>query len=709
MTGQPRTLGRIGTFVSGVVSRMSFARRYGKRGDTNPPHRGRRKVALVAFLSAIVLLVALWPFRGGVLGWWARRAAVRDLRVGAVSSAQERLAWLAELRPEDGRADVIRAACFRSLRQGDRFAAAMRSAEEKGAPRELIERETKLAQIQSGRLPEDPEIELSAMIRTGARPHDVCTAFVYGFLYRREPDRAKKVLDAWATDFPEDAGVAYMRGVHWRSVGEYGLAREELQAVLKKQPRHELARIALAELHEERGYFDRALAHRLHLADSPSPDDATRLTVARLLRKAGRVEEARTLAAPLASADETPDDVLWELGEIALELGDYQEAHRLFQKFRSKPTRAYESVFATAATLALQGDSSGAETLLAGITTSAMATSLAGDVHRADRLFRQFNTLCGWIQRVQNLKATLAANPSDHSAARGLRVLTSEPVLSSTPQNGAGVERGDESSYSEESGRELYTRHCAACHGADGDGNGRAARHLHPRPTNLRSGNYRLIRTLNRVPTLQDVEAAIERGMPGTSMPPFENLSPSLRTLLAREVLRLYREGIRDQVVAWLSEEGEEIDEDEIRLTVEEWTTPGEVVTPPEIGPPLPQAIAQGRELYDRLGCFHCHGDEGRGPSDTLLSDEAGRPTSSRDLVQEPLKGGDEPEAIYLRLLLGMPGTPHPACQELAEDKLVALVQFCRSLRREPVRNLTNYERMIRATRPHIAGVGNSP
>jgi len=197
--------------------------------------------------------------------------------------------------------------------------------------------------------------------------------------------------------------------------------------------------------------------------------------------------------------------------------------------------------------------------------------------------------------------------------------------------------------------------------------------------------------------------------MPGTSMPSFEHLSRSSRTLLAQEVLRLYREGIREQVDSWLREEGEEIDEDGLCHTVEVLTTPGDIIVPPDILSPEVPAIAPDRQLYDRLGCFHCHGVDGRGSADTLLYDDRGLPTSSRDLAHEPLKGGDEPEAIYLRVLLGMPGTPHPACPSLGEDEVVDLVQFCRSLRREPIRNLTNYERMIRAARGHVTGVSSFP
>lgn len=81
------------------------------------------------------------------------------------------------------------------------------------------------------------------------------------------------------------------------------------------------------------------------------------------------------------------------------------------------------------------------------------------------------------------------------------------------------------------------------------------------------------------------------------------------------------------------------------------------------------------------------------------MFDDAGRPTVPRDLVHEPMKGGPSPEALYLRLRLGMPGTPHPAVASLTEQELIDLVHFCSSLAREPTPT-TNYARSLR-----VAGV----
>jgi mono/diheme cytochrome c family protein len=256
----------------------------------------------------------------------------------------------------------------------------------------------------------------------------------------------------------------------------------------------------------------------------------------------------------------------------------------------------------------------------------------------------------------------------------------------------------------------LYALHCGACHGASGDGNGRAAPHLFPKPLDLRTGKARLVSTVNGVPTLADLESAIRRGMPGTSMQAFDNLSEDQRRLLAEEVRRMNREGIREQFTRVLRDEGEEIDDEEVREVVELCTTPGEAVPVPQIGPADSQAIARGKDTYFNLGCDNCHGDDGIGVWDMPLFDDKGRPSPPRDLARDPFKGGEEPESVYLRIYVGMPGTAHPACSNVPEDQLIDVVHYCRSLSREPKRVLTNHQRALQATsRPYLTASAGAP
>ena len=230
-------------------------------------------------------------------------------------------------------------------------------------------------------------------------------------------------------------------------------------------------------------------------------------------------------------------------------------------------------------------------------------------------------------------------------------------------------------------GPELYARHCGACHGASGDGQGIAATFLYPKPRNLRTGSFRLISTISGVPSPADIEAVLVRGMPGSAMPPWAHLTPDDRRLLVEEVLRLRREGIAEDFVKQLKEQGEEqVDEQELKQFVESKTTPGPVLEVPKIGPPDAAAIARGKELFVKQSCNSCHGNEGRGDGQQKMVDSDGFPTRPRDLTRGIYKGGPDPESFYRRISLGMPGTPMPASTNLKPAEIVDLLTFLRSL-----------------------------
>lgn len=97
------------------------------------------------------------------------------------------------------------------------------------------------------------------------------------------------------------------------------------------------------------------------------------------------------------------------------------------------------------------------------------------------------------------------------------------------------------------SGKDLYSLHCSDCHGTNGDGMGMAARYLHPKPRNFRAGGFRLVSRTNLIPTSEDLEAVLERGMPGSSMRHFNDLDDSELKKLASEVMEIRREGARER------------------------------------------------------------------------------------------------------------------------------------------------------------------
>lgn len=229
-------------------------------------------------------------------------------------------------------------------------------------------------------------------------------------------------------------------------------------------------------------------------------------------------------------------------------------------------------------------------------------------------------------------------------------------------------------------GANLFARHCGACHGERGDGQGLAARFLFPKPRDLRAGRFRLVSTLNNVPTREDLDSVLARGMPGSAMVSWAHLSAEDRQALVDEIIQIRRDGARDIELQLAAEAEEELDEEELTENVDYLTTPGEVFAPPELGAATPESVARGRELYVAKGCISCHGQTGRGDGQQKMVDGEGFATRPRDLTLGIFKGADDPVSVYRRLWLGMPGSAMPASQQLTAEQVGDMVNYVLSL-----------------------------
>ncbi len=245
-----------------------------------------------------------------------------------------------------------------------------------------------------------------------------------------------------------------------------------------------------------------------------------------------------------------------------------------------------------------------------------------------------------------------------------------------------------------ELGPRLYAQHCAPCHGERGDGKGIAAEILFPKPRDFRAGRFRLTSTRNSVPMREDLHAVLNRGMPGSAMPPWAHLSQEDRDALVDEVLRIRSDGAREAYVAQLKEDEELTDEQiaaaDIQKVVLDFvknaTTPGEGTAVPSIVPSSDEAIARGKELYAKFVCISCHGETGRGDGVQVMVDDEKLPTRPRDLTLGIFKGSPDPAAVYRRIAFGMPGTPMPGSSSMTPEQMVDLVHYIRSLSTEEQR-----------------------
>ncbi len=645
--------------------------------DAGAPRQRRRWWIWVA---AGLALAALAFLGRDIYGQWARYRATNDMDAWAINDA---LAWLDRadrLDAGDGQTELLRAKCYRHLQQWDRRAEALRVAEEQGAATRALRDEIILGQIQSGQLGERAEDKLGELTEAGIAPADIATSYIEGSLTRQDMQRARMLLEAWAADFPDEPHVHYMSGVLAQRNGDTQRAREEFEKTLDLQPRHELALIAMAGVYQDASQFDQALALYKRLVAINPTNSIVLARLVQLLRKLGHIDLARQVLAPAMKLQNPPLEVTVEAGQLELELADYQAAQDWFQRCPAKEMTNHTILSAAATVL-----------------------SMLGQIPASQRAYDWMADEVSAVTVMHDLRARLEFDPQDKEAAGEFQQLLQRLASKSGNINPLELAtEGDPNEPEQSPGKQLYAQHCLACHGPNGAGDGHAARFVYPRPRNLRTEKMRLVSTRNGVPTRNDIIRVIRQGIPGTAMAAVELRDDQLEQL-ADVVLKMQRDGARETYIAALEADDEEVDPDDVAEVVTVQTSPAGIATPPPIPAPNDSLLRLGKELYTKQSCHSCHGETGVGDVNTPLFDDLGRPDFPRDLVHEVFKGGNTPGAIYMRILLGMPGTPHPANVSLSQDELIALALYTHSLGKEPKRKLTDHERYIQASsRPAV-------
>jgi mono/diheme cytochrome c family protein len=209
-------------------------------------------------------------------------------------------------------------------------------------------------------------------------------------------------------------------------------------------------------------------------------------------------------------------------------------------------------------------------------------------------------------------------------------------------------------------GKEIYQRHCAQCHGDQGDGNGVAAPHLQPRPRDFTSGKFKIRTTPSgTLPTDEDLKHIIRVGMPYTSMPAWPQFTDVEITALVYYVKSFSAEFAKpDRQVEGMK-----------------------IPTPPAL---TSESIERGKQSYAELGCAKCHGELGRtdGSTAPTLKDDAGYSIRSADLTRPwTFRGGATRAAIFRAMTTGLNGTPMPAFGEaLTAEQRWNLTDFIHAL-----------------------------
>lgn len=197
-----------------------------------------------------------------------------------------------------------------------------------------------------------------------------------------------------------------------------------------------------------------------------------------------------------------------------------------------------------------------------------------------------------------------------------------------------------------DAGAVVYAARCAQCHGSEGLADGPAAPFVLPRPRVLADNFSFKIRTTpsGELPTDEDLVRVVARGLPGTSMPPFESALSEQDILDVVTYIKALSPDFSDPVYVEAIVPMPELAED-----------------PP---PSTPEAVARGRELYVENECFKCHGDRGRGdgPSWEDLEDDWDDPILPANFANpEHFRGGASAADVFRTISTGLNGTPMPS------------------------------------------------
>jgi mono/diheme cytochrome c family protein len=210
-----------------------------------------------------------------------------------------------------------------------------------------------------------------------------------------------------------------------------------------------------------------------------------------------------------------------------------------------------------------------------------------------------------------------------------------------------------------EEGKHQYRRFCIGCHGPDGNGQGMNAQWIDPKPRDFTEATFKCRSTpTGTLPTDDDLYNAITRGFVTTNMPSWRPLNPQQRADLVAF--------IKTWSPRWAKEK------------------PGATLNiPPETAITI-ESILHGRELFQKLECWKCHGPEGHadGPSAATLTDSKGNPILPFNFsTGDRFMCGDTNRDLYRIFMTGLDGSPMPSFADVIQpNDAWDLVHFLRTL-----------------------------
>ena len=220
-------------------------------------------------------------------------------------------------------------------------------------------------------------------------------------------------------------------------------------------------------------------------------------------------------------------------------------------------------------------------------------------------------------------------------------------------------------------GATVFNKYCAQCHGVSGDGAGKAAEYLDPRPRDYRRGVFKFTSTpYGAKPLRADLVRTVRNGAKGTAMPSFALLPEDDLQAVIDYVLVLTRRGELEEMLLREAQSEDEIDPENVPTYVksinDRWQEAAhQIVTPVSAMVPYSEEsvkIGEKAFLNETAGCFKCHGPDGRGREiPNMALEPRSPPVRSADLTSGMFHGGNRPIDIYRHIYAGINGTSMPS------------------------------------------------
>ncbi len=210
-----------------------------------------------------------------------------------------------------------------------------------------------------------------------------------------------------------------------------------------------------------------------------------------------------------------------------------------------------------------------------------------------------------------------------------------------------------------EAGARLYYRYCWGCHGARGNGDGENAPYLNILPRNFVAAVFKCRSTpTGTLPLDSDLFNSLYRGFNFTNMPSWKALTAQNRADLVAF--------IKTFSARWVTEKPSD---------------PIPIPTEPKL---TVESIKHGGELFQKLECWKCHGQEGRGdgPSASTLTDSNDQPIRPYNFTSDNRsKCGKTNADLYKIFMTGLDGTPMPSFADVVKpEDAWDLVHYLRTL-----------------------------